>query len=104
MAFKGTEGEVISLDTASGWTANWRGSKDESDPNAIFYGKDKIKAILDQEGCMGLRIYFGIDDDGQKVLILVGADANEDDQEMKIILDRGVNCPPQCGSSNGLNS
>lgn len=104
MAFNGTEGEVIGLDKASEWTANWRQMKNDSDSNAFFFGREKIKEILNQPDCMGIRIYFGVNDDGEKALILVGAEANEDDQIDGLIIDKAVPCPTMCGSANGLNS
>lgn len=102
MAFNGEEGKEISLETASAWTENYR----NANPGAVkaqFFGKDIIKAILDQEDCMGIRIYYGKDNDGGKTLILVGADSDENDM-LDLIADFGTVCPNICGTSNDLNS
>jgi len=102
MSFNGNEGEVISLETASGWTANFRNSGTFDGINAIFYGMNKISSILNQEGCVGIRIYRAIDDDHNPVLVLVGTDENENDLLDGIIVERGTSCPPMCGGGGGL--
>lgn len=104
MSFNGNEGEVISLSTAAGWTANYRDQMGHGDPKGHFFGKSKIQDILDQSGCVGIRMYHGIDDDDQKVIILVGVDADENDMTSGTIVERSIFCPPRCGSSNSLNS
>lgn len=103
MSFNGNEGEAISLEVAKEWTAKWRATKGENDPNAVFFGREKLEAILAQPDAMGIRIYFGVNDESQKALILVGAEANENDQLDKMILDRGAKCPPICSNGGGLN-
>lgn len=103
MSFDGTEGETISLTTASGFTENYRDEAGTGATLGHFIGRDLIEDILDQTGCMGIRMYYGIDGDGNKVLILVGANGDEDDM-LDIIVDRTVSCPPRCGSTNALNS
>lgn len=103
MSFNGSEGEAISLEEASRWTARWREEKQPEDPNAIFLGKEKIQDILNQQGCVGIRTYFAIDDDGQKTLVLVGAEENDNDQTNGMILDRGKKCPPYCPDGSPLN-
>lgn len=103
MAFDGTEGEVVSLNEAAGWTANYRDTIEPGDIIGHFYGKEKISALLNQTDCVGIRIYHGIDDDGQKNLILVGTNANGDDLT-NIVVERGSPCPPTCSRANSLNS
>jgi hypothetical protein len=39
-----------------------RGKKDVT--KAYFFGKDKIRELLDYEGSVGIRIYYGVDLDG----------------------------------------
>lgn len=102
MAFNGEEGQIITLTQASAWTANYRNSANPDSVHAQFYGKNKLKTILNQTGCVGIRIYKGIDDNGAPVLILVGTDANENDMTSGYILERGIGCPPYCGGG-GLN-
>lgn len=102
MSFNGTEGSIISLNDAAELTANYR-RENPSTINAYFFGKEKINDLLDQTGCMGIRIYYGIDEDGKPKLILVGAESDEDDI-LDLIIDAGKGCPVNCGTANDLNS
>lgn len=102
MAFDGTEGGAITLSNASAMTAKYR----RENPNQTlghFFGKDIIMDILKQEGCMGARIYYGIDEDGKKQLMMVGADSNENDMT-DLVVDLTFPCPDTCSNPNPLNS
>jgi hypothetical protein len=101
MSFNGREGEQVSLNDASSWTANYRNSGSGS-INAHFFGKDHITSILQQDGCMGIRVYYGINDEGNQCLILVGTDGSENDIEEGYIAERGTICPPYCGGGGSL--
>jgi len=103
MSFNGNEGEGIPLELAKDWTKKWRESKNPEDANAFFFGREKLQEILNQNDCKGIRVYFGINDDNQKALILVGAEADENDQTTGLILDKGAICPPNCPNGGGLN-
>jgi hypothetical protein len=101
--FNGTEGAPIDLTTAATWTENYRNTYSGSgETKAVFIGKDIINNILRQEDCMGLRIYFAIDDNGEKNIIMVGADSAGTDQVTGIIADYGVKCPPVCDLGSNL--
>ncbi len=104
MAFDGTEGGSMNHSTAADWTENYR----DTFPNATkahFFGKDIINDILNQSGCMGIRIYYAIDDKDKPKLILVGADANEADMiaSSQIVADFGMPCPSNCDNDSSLN-
>lgn len=101
MSFTTDAGTFISLDEAVSWTANHRISS-PGGVKAQFYGKDKVAQILQQEGCTGLRIYYAIDNTDTPVLVLIGTDANGKDIESKMILERGLSCPPNCGINSPL--
>lgn len=90
------------MDEAGNMTGAWR-SNGSGSVNAVFFGREKLEAILAQDGCLGIRMYFAINDKGEKTLVLVGADVNEDDQAQGLILDRAIPCPTRCGSANGIN-
>ncbi len=70
---------------------------------AHFFGRDILEELLAQEGCMGLRMYYGLNEDGDSELILVGADADENDMLEKVA-DVSSPCPNWCSSPNKLNS
>lgn len=102
MAFDGTEGGEISLDTAGAMTKAYRDAN-RGQRIAHFFGKDILNEILEQEGCMGIRIYYGINEDAQKELVLVGADVDENDL-LELVADISSPCPNLCSSPNKLNS
>ncbi|GAB5419153.1 MAG: hypothetical protein Crog4KO_06610 [Crocinitomicaceae bacterium] len=102
MAFNGTEGGQITLAEGADLTSKYR-DENPGSTKGHFFGKDILKRILTQEGCMGIRMYYGIDEDGKKELVIVGADGNEDDM-LDIVADLSMPCPSRCGSPNSLNS
>ena len=116
MSFTGKEGSPISLETAKKWTKNYQEQEQAAHPEkkvikAHFFGQDNIRKLLDESGSMGLRIYYALDDEGEKKLVLVSAKADMDDllpdvekeidEGGDIILEWSVQCPPYC-SSNSL--
>ena len=104
MSFTGNEDHSIPLATASQWTKNYRDANPSGVTIAHFYGKEAIMAILSQANCVGIRIYYALDDNGAKQLILVGANAAENDLYNGLLAERSVKCPEQCSSANPLNS
>ena len=103
MAFDGTEGKSITLQEGSTLTSNYR----NANPNATlghYIGKDIINTILGQSGCVGIRVYYGLDSSGEKQLVFVGVDANGNDMVTGTIADRTVGCPQSCSTGNALNS
>lgn len=102
MSFNGTEGGAISLSDGAAMTANFR----RQNPNQIiarFFGREILEQLLDQENCMGIRMYYGLDADNQNQLILVGADQDENDI-LELVADISHPCPLACSASNPLNS
>ena len=102
MAFTGKEAEEFPLDTAAEWTANYR----KANPNGIkahFFGRDIIQRILDQDGCVGIRCYYALDEKGVQQMIIVGADKDENDLYNGIIAEKSLPCPTYCPKSSPLN-
>lgn len=104
MPFNGSEGRAIDPGKASEWTKSFR----EGHPGEIiahFFGRDILTDILNQDGCQGIRFYYG-SDGGVPQLIAVGADSAENDQlgENRIVADEAFPCPNACSQSNILNS
>lgn len=102
MAFNGTEGGQISLEVAAELTSNYR-TENPTSRIAHFFGRDILLELLNQDGCVGLRMYYGIGDDGEKELVVVGVDSDENDI-LDIVADRSMPCPKACSSANPLNS
>jgi hypothetical protein len=77
-----------------------------------LFPKAVIQTLLDQPGCVGMRFYYGINDDFRQALILVGVDAAGNDMVTEpsgglpgnVCLDVSAPCPPLCSVNNILNS
>jgi hypothetical protein len=104
MSFNGNEGEFVTLNDASRWTANYRNTIQLGDVIAFAAGKEKLIELLTQDECLGARIYYAIKDDGEKNLVIVGVDENGDDMESGLIMDDFIPCPKACSKINRLNS
>jgi hypothetical protein len=100
MSFTGSEDHSITLADASKFTGNYR----ESMILGGYFGKDAISKIIDQDGCVGIRIYHALDDDRKPQFVLVGVDSDEKDMEEGELAERAILCPPQCGPIGSLNS
>src|SRR5215471_4000639 len=64
---------------------------------AILFDASDVSAILSQQGCTGLRVYFGINDSNNMTAILVGVDATGTDM-IAVLKDVGSPCPPTCST------
>lgn len=53
----GKEGAPIDLQTAIRWTGNYRQMRPH-ERISHFFGRTHLQALLEQEGCMGIRIYY----------------------------------------------
>jgi hypothetical protein len=103
-SFNGSEGKPIPLADARKWSEAYQ-EKNPGSTKAHFFGRDIIEKILSEDGCMGVRIYYAIDDSGSKQLLLVGADAEGNNLlpaesgplgEGNIIADFSFPCPAFC--------
>lgn len=105
MTFTGLEDHSISLRDAAELTKNYRDAQ-TSDfyIKAEYFGQRALRSVLEQEDCVGLRIYYGQDSAGTPKLVIVGALSNGNDMDSGIILDKSIPCPYVCGVDNDLNS
>ena len=96
--YNGSEGEAIALSEAAALTANYRESQGDTTGTvkAHFFGRDILQNILDQENCVGIRMYYGLDENGGRQLVLVGVDQAGQDMENGLVADRSRVCPPDC--------
>jgi hypothetical protein len=100
-------GDPITLETANRWTANYR-RENQNDTEAHFFGNEIIKQILAEEGAVGIRMYYSIDDNGRKQILLVGTDAKGEDLmpssssnaktegDTNVVVDASYPCPGYC--------
>lgn len=52
------------------------GKADMIYPYSESFSKKSVQRLLGQNGCAGLRIFSGLQDDGQVVFVLMGFDGN----------------------------
>jgi hypothetical protein len=104
--FDGSEGDPIDLQTATRWAANFKATLENPDDiRAHFFGTEILQQLLNESGCVGIRIYYALDDSGIKKLLLVGVDAAGEDLRPvegatgaggNIIADFSFPCPDYC--------
>lgn len=104
MTFTGNEDHSISLAEAAQMTENFRNTITAGQTIAHAFGKQAIQDILDQSGCLGLRIYYGLDENSAQQLILVGVNSDGNDLYQGSLAERAKKCPQSCSVSNPLNT
>ncbi len=67
-----------------------------------FFSRSAFEKILAQPGAVGIRYYYAQNDNGTPTLVLVGVDANGEDMQAGIIMERSYPCPPLCSRPNEL--
>ena len=103
--YTGNENHQISLADAAALTANYRQQFETNDYiKAEFFGKQAVENLLNQNGCAGLRIYYGKDELNVSKLVIVGVNSSGNDMTQGSILEFGLPCPPYCSDNNPLNS
>jgi hypothetical protein len=93
----------ISMKDAAAHTKRYRDAK-KSEVKAGAFHKDQVLELLNQKGCVALRIYYGVDTAGAPSLVLTGVDASDSDLTAGTILEVLWPCPPFCGVANALNT
>lgn len=92
----------IPLEEAAEMTARFRETINPDEKVAGCFEAGQARELLAQEGCAGLRYYYGINND-QPGLILVAVDKDGNDMIDGIILEVSKPCPPFCSAPNALN-
>jgi hypothetical protein len=93
----------ISLADASALTKAYRDAK-VSDVKSGAFHKDQVLQLLNQPGCVALRIHLARESSGAPTVVLTGMDASDNDMTKGVILEQWWPCPPACGDGNSLNS
>lgn len=96
-------GSIITLADGSTKTARFR-RKFSNETKAVYYSSNVYNDLMAQDGCVGIRIYNAIDEDGNLTNVLVGVDTNGDDMYTGTLINYGAICPPICPPKNPLNS
>ena len=92
----------ISLEDAAAHTRRHRDAK-ASEINSHAFHKDQVMELLNQKGCVGLRIYHGRDEKGKPSLVLAGMDQADNDLHAGVLLEQSFPCPPWCSPASPLN-
>ncbi|MHC2990728.1 hypothetical protein OB13_03725 [Pontibacter sp. HJ8] len=103
MKITGKEGGPIDRASAKRWTANYRRQAGQGKVHCHMFGKDTIRELLDQDGCMGIKIYYALNDEGKQQVLLVSTDADGNNMEDGLILDKSASCPPDCSGTGDLD-
>lgn len=76
---------------------------------AETFSAEAFRKLLDQPGCVSVRIYYGMKEDFKICAILVGVDAQDRDMVgvlkgsvEDIIVEYGKICPPFCAPDSGF--
>jgi hypothetical protein len=96
-------GSIITLADGSKMTADFR-KRFPSETKAVYYSSNVYNDLMDQEGCVGIRIYNALDANGNMTNVLVGVDEHGNDLFKGIVYDSGRRTPPAPISPNPLNS
>ncbi|MFT5601703.1 MAG: hypothetical protein ACI9N1_001951 [Flavobacteriales bacterium] len=96
-------GEPISLELAKGWTKDYR-TANPGEIKAHYIGANIINDILAQDGCVGIRTYYALNELEKKELVMVGVNSSGEDLVEGIIADRTFPCPTACALSSPLAS
>jgi len=99
----GHENFLISLTNAATLTSKFRNTNPTATVWGEYFGKDAVQAILNQGGAVGIRIYYGTNNIGTPVLVLVGVNSNGQDLKAGPLDESGFPCPPLCDSSKTLS-
>jgi len=103
MEFDGHEQHSISLEEATKLTENYRAAHGTSF-KAAYFSQEGIKLLLDQDGCVGIRIYNAQSETGDRQFVLVGVRDDGEDLYDGEITEQGYQCPPYCAPSSPLNA
>ena len=108
--FTGTEDLKLDVEDAAALTKNYRDMLIEEEVEdeclGTYFSSAGIQSLLDQRDCVGIRVYFALNDDGSKNLVIVGVSADENDQlgDDDACLGGSLMCPPRSGRDTILNS
>lgn len=96
-------GSIITQEEAKALITAFK-TKFPGEVTSSFIGANNFKNILDQDNCIGIRVYNGYDVVNENIsLVFVGVDTEEKDMlDDGIIYDRAALCPPLC-PTGGLN-
>ncbi len=73
--FAGEEKTPISIEEFKSGTVKYR-SGGLGAPRAFFYSKNAIQELLNQDGAVGMRVYYALTEEGDRSLYIVATDCD----------------------------
>ena len=110
--------QFISLQNAAAMTADYRSNRETilaagyKNQNILCvcetFDRGVFDDVLAQTGCVGLRIYYGMDSSKQVHAIIVGVNSSNEDMissqsDTNLIIEEGRRCPFDCPPASDLN-
>lgn len=96
MALDENTGDDITLTEAQDYISEFE-KQYPNEVKAFFIGASHFRSILDQQDCIGIRIYNGYDLTEERMnQVLVGVDSDENDMKTGVIINKSAVCPPVC--------
>ena len=93
-------GKQIPKDEADKLIKRWKEKKHKT--NSSFFGADIISSLLSKPGATGIRIHYGLDDQGNMQPVLTPEydettlTAQTQDEDPGTYADSSLGCPPYC--------
>ncbi|KAA3617744.1 MAG: hypothetical protein D8M58_00665 [Calditrichaeota bacterium] len=104
MKLYGGKDHRISIDYARELTRNFRAEKKTGESISGLFDKETVLAVLNQQDCIAMRYYHGINEEDKNVIVIVGVDKHGYDILDGVIIEKAFPCPPFCGDINDLNA
>lgn len=101
MNFTGNEKHLVSLQEAAEYTARYRKKNnitlhDTKSVRGAFFSKIPLLKLINQEGAVGFRYYYGLMEDGMPCLVLTAVTSANVDMVNGILMEFSIPCPPDC--------
>ncbi len=92
----------ITLTSAAEYTRRYREAAPGQTKGGAFHA-DQVRELVEQPGCAALRYYHGLDEAGERNVVLVGVTVDDHDMLEGVLLELRYPCPPYCAQPNVLN-
>jgi hypothetical protein len=88
-------GKDIPKDKADKLMKNWNDKGHKTKSN--FFGSDLIQKFLNMDGCVGIRIHYGLDEEGNmQPVITPEVEDSGKQRQSQVFGDSSLGCPPYC--------
>lgn len=107
MALTGKKDHFVTLEEAKNYINNHRtkngiAADDNQTIRGGFIGREAMLKLLNQDGCIGFKYYFGADENDVANLVIVGVSSDEKDMTDGLLIQKIDPCPPNCDLSSEL--